>query len=316
MDYKDYYKILGVKKDATPAEIKKAYRKLAIKYHPDKNSADTVAEEKFKEANEANEVLGNPEKRKKYDELGENWQHYQQQGGNPDHFNQSGWANRGQPYQRGFNTEEFYGDGSQFSDFFESIFGGSSAGAGNSRSRNVRPLRGDDLQAEMEITLQEAFHGASRQISLDGSKLNLKLKPGISDGQLLRLKGKGNPGRNGGQSGDLLITAKIAKNPRFERRGNDLYFDQQLDIYTAILGGKIAIQCIDKTIKMNIPVGTDSHQTLRLKGMGMPLYDNPSQRGDAYVRMVIIVPKNLSLKEIELFTELTNLKNGDHVENI
>lgn len=317
MDYKDYYKILGVKKDATAEEIKKAYRKLAVKYHPDKNPTDKAAEEKFKEANEANEVLGNSEKRKKYDELGENWQHYQQQGGNPENFNQSGWANQGrQQNKRGFNTQEFYGDGGQFSDFFESVFGGGSSGYGNSRQRSARAFRGEDLQAEMEITLAEAFHGTNRQISLNGTKLNLKLKPGISDGQLLRLKGKGNAGVNGGQAGDLLITAKIAADPKFERRGNDLYFDQRLDIYTAILGGSVAIQGIDKTIKMNVPAGTDSHQTLRLKGMGMPLYNTPEQRGDAYIRMVVKVPKNISAREKELFMELSALENGNQDKNL
>ncbi len=300
MDYKDYYKILGIKKDASADEIKKAFRKHAVKYHPDKNPGDKAAEEKFKEINEANEVLGNPEKRKKYDELGENWQQYAN--------NPGAYGRGGSGQQRGYSTEDFYGDGSQFSSFFESIFGGGTAGFGNSRRRSTRVSRGENTEATITLTLDESFHGTSRQVTLNESKLNLKFKPGTSEAQVLRLKGKGNPGSNGGENGDLLITVHIAPNPRFEVKGSDLYFDQPLDIYTAVLGGKIAVQGVDKTIMMNIPAGTDSHKTLRLKGMGMPVYNKPDHRGDAYVRMIIITPKNLSDEEIELFTQLTALK--------
>lgn len=298
MDYKDYYKTLGVKKDASADEIKKAYRKLAVKYHPDKNPGDKVAEEKFKEANEANEVLSDPEKRKKYDNLGENWQQNQQ-------YQQ--YANRGG--QGGFSTEDFYGDGSQFSSFFESIFG-SGAGFGGARQRSARPQKGDNQEATITLTLDESFHGTSKQVTLDGTKLNLKFKPGTSQGQVLRLKGKGAQGYFGGENGDLLITVNIAPNPRFEVKGNDLYLDQPLDIYTATLGGKITVQGIDKAVTMNIPAGTDSHKTLRLKGMGMPVFGKPDHRGDAYVRMVIQVPKNLSAEEKDLFGKLAGLHNN------
>jgi curved DNA-binding protein len=299
MDYKDYYKVLGVKKDASIDEIKKAYRKLAVKYHPDKNPGDKAAEEKFKEANEANEILGNPEKRKKYDEMGANWQQY---ANNP--------YGQGRPAggPQGFNTEEFYGDGSQFSSFFESIFGGGGGGFGNQRRRTNRPSRGQDAEATIELTLEESFHGTSRQVTLDGAKLNLKFKPGTAEGQILRLKGKGNPGQGGGENGDLLITVHIAPNPRYELKGNDLYFDQPLDLYTAVLGGKVTVQTIDKAVNMNIPAGTDSHKTLRLKGMGMPIFNKPDERGDAYVRMVLTTPKNLSEEEKELFEKLAAIK--------
>jgi len=288
MEYKDYYKVLGVDKKASQDDIKKAYRKLAVKYHPDKNPGDKKAEEKFKEINEANDVLGDPDKRKKYDDLGENWQQYQQSGF-PNGFN-----TQGRRSQRG--GAEHYDDG-QFSDFFESIFGsGSPFGGGfGGGSRRRSQMKGEDYQAETTITLEEAFHGTTRTVNLANHKLNLKLKPGIAEGQVLRMKDKGGPGIGGGPAGDLFITIHVSPGGRFERRGDDLYFDQPLDAFTAILGGKINVQTIDKTIKLNIPEGTDSDKTFRLKEMGMPKYGSTThERGDAYVRVVITVPKNLS----------------------
>ncbi|MGI4803726.1 MAG: DnaJ C-terminal domain-containing protein [Janthinobacterium lividum] len=305
MEYKDYYKILGVSKTATQDEIKKAYRKLAVKYHPDKNAGDKAAENKFKEANEANEVLSKPDKRKQYDELGDNWQNYQQAGG---YANQGGNRPGGGRQQRGgggFSTEDFYGGGGQFSDFFENIFGGTGGGGRSSR----RATTGENLQAEMHITLEEAFHGASRQVNIGETKVNMKLKAGVSEGQVLRLKSKGEAGRGGGENGDLLITMHILSNSKFERKENDLYFDQPVDIYTAILGGKIAVQSISKTVNMTIAAGTDSNKTFRLKGLGMPLYKDPETFGDAYVRVVIQTPKNLSEQEKALFEQLSALKN-------
>ncbi len=305
MDYKDYYKILGISKTASQDEIKKAYRKLAVKYHPDKNPGDKVAENKFKEANEANEVLSKPDKRKQYDELGENWQSYQQAGG---YANQGG----GRPGGRrssggagGFSTEDFYGGGGQFSDFFENIFGGGGAQGGRS---SRRAAAGEDLQAEMHITLEEAFHGASRQVNIGDTKVNMKQKPGVSEGKVLRLKGKGEAGRGGGPNGDLLITMHILKHHKFERKENDLYFDQPIDLYTAVLGGKIPVQGIQKTVNMTIAAGTDSNKTFRLKGLGMPFYTDPEKFGDAYVRVIIHVPKQLSEPEKELFNQLVKLK--------
>ncbi len=305
MEYKDYYKILGVSKTASQDEIKKAYRKLAVKYHPDKNAGDKVAENKFKEANEANEVLSKPDKRKQYDELGENWQSYQQAGG---YANQGGGRPGGSRQQRGgggFSTEDFYGGGGQFSDFFENIFGGGSPGGGRS---GRRASTGEDLQAEMHITLEEAFHGASRQVTIGETKVNMKLKAGVSEGQVLRLKGKGEAGRGGGANGDLLITMHILPNAKFERKENDLYFDQPVDVYTAVLGGKIAVQSISKTVNMTIAAGTDSNKILRLKGLGMPHYKTPETFGDAYVRVVIQTPKNLSGQEKALFEQLSGLR--------
>ena len=294
MEYKDYYKILGVDKKATADDIKKAYRKLAVKYHPDKNPGDKKAEEKFKEVNEANDVLSDPAKRKKYDELGANWQSYQQGG-----FNDFGGARQGRGGQRGggyYSPEDEGG----FSDFFESIFG-RGAGYGGGGGRRTA-MKGEDYQAETTITLEEAFHGTTRQVNLATQTLNLKLKPGIADGQVLRMKEKGGPGYNNGPNGDLFITIHVQKHPRYTRKGDDLYFDSPLDAFTAMLGGKLAVQAIDKTLNINIPPGTDSDKTFRLKEMGMPEYSNPKQRGDAYVRVVITVPKNLSEKDREVLS--------------
>ena len=298
MDYKDYYKVLGVDKKATQEEIKKAYRKLAIKYHPDKNPGDKKSEEKFKEINEANDVLGDAEKRKKYDDLGENWQNY---GAND--FNNA----RRSGGQR--SSQQFYGsEESQFSDFFESFFGHGGGAASGSRQRRSRQMKGDDFQAEATISLDDAFNGTSLQLSLADQKLNLKLKPGIADGQVLKMKEKGGLGANGGPAGDLYITIHVLPHARFERRGDDLYFDQPLDVYTAVIGGKLAVQTIDKTLNINIPAGTDSGKTFRLKETGMPRYSDPKQHGDTYVRVVITVPKTLTSEERELWTKLAELK--------
>ena len=302
MEYKDYYKVLGVEKKATQDEIKKAYRKLAVKYHPDKNPGDKKAEEKFKEINEANDVLGDPEKRKKYDDLGENWQAYQQ-GGFPNDFGQ-----RRGGRQQGQSQQYYSGDESQFSDFFESIFGsGSGFGGGFSGGKSTRgraAMKGEDYQAETTITLEEAFHGTTRQINLPDQKLNMKLKPGIEEGQILRMKDKGGPGRNGGPNGDLFITIHIMPNHQFERKGDDLYFDQPLDAFTAMLGGKLSAQGLDKAVNIKIPPGTDSNKVFRLKGLGMPLSADPTKFGDGYVRVIITVAKHLSESDREALAQI------------
>ncbi len=296
MDYKDYYKVLGVDKKASQDDIKKAYRKLAVKYHPDKNEGDKKAEEKFKEVNEANDVLSDPEKRKKYDEMGENWGAYQQGG--------AGGGQRRGGKQR---SQQYYdGDEGQFSDFFESFFGGGNFGRSRGGGGRRSQMKGEDYQAETTISLTEAFHGTTRQVNLTNQKLNLKLKPGIEEGQVLRMKEKGGPGMNGGTSGDLFITIHIEPDPRFERKGNDLFFDEPLDAFTAILGGSLAAHGIDKTVNVKIPPGTDSNKVFRLKGMGMPVNGDAEKRGDGYVRVIITVPKDLSEPEREALTQIAN----------
>ncbi len=288
MEYKDYYKVLGVDKKASADDIKKAYRKLAVKYHPDKNPGDKKAEDQFKEINEANDVLGDPVKRKKYDELGSNWQQYAQQWNDQD-----GAGSRSQR-----SSQRTGNDDSMFSDFFESIFG-----FGDQRRSNVQ-RKGEDQQAEATISLMEAFHGTSRQVNLNDHKLKLNLKPGIVSGQVLKMKEKGGPGRNGGPAGDLYITVNISPDGKYERKGNDLYCEEPLNVFTAMLGGKEPVQTIDKTVSITIPPATDSNKTFRLKGMGMPDYKDPTIRGDLYVKMVINVPKDLTPEEKEILEKI------------
>lgn len=301
MEFKDYYKVLGVSKSASADEIKKAYRKLAVKYHPDKNPGNKAAEEKFKEISEANEVLGDPEKRKKFDELGSNWQQHQQSG-NGGGFDWSKYAGRqgGRQYT---GNEEFEGAG-DFSDFFESIFGGGHGG----RRPGQRAHKGQDYKAEFQVSLEEAYTGSSREIEVNGQTLRLKIKPGVSDNQVLRLKDKGAPGMNGGPNGDLFLTVKVAEHPHFKRKENDLYCDFPVDVYVAVLGGKATVRSLKGTMKIDIPKETDNGKVLRLKGLGMPLYGKTNEYGDLYAKVNITTPKNLSEKEIELFKQLMQLK--------
>jgi curved DNA-binding protein len=301
MDFKDYYKILGVAKTATNDDIKKAYRKMAVKYHPDKNADNKQAEEKFKEANEANEVLSDTEKRKQYDTLANDWKNYQQQGGKQgfDGFKQ-GNRSYGNTHEHGSNND--FSDDS-FADFFSSVFGNGFSG---SQTRQ-RSRKGQDYNAQTQITLEEAFTGTTRQLQLDDTKLEMKLKPGVANGQVLRLKGKGSKGSNGGQDGDLYITIHVAEHQIFKRKDDDLYCNISVDLFTAILGGQALITTLRSQLKINIAPETDNGKTLRLKGMGMPRYDNGTAQGDLYATINITMPKKLSEKEINLFKELSTI---------
>lgn len=308
MDYKDYYKVLGVEKTASADDIKKAYRKLALQYHPDKNPGNKQAEEKFKEVNEANEVLSNPENRKKYDQLSESYKYAQQHGGGGG-FDWSQWQTAQHGGGRTYTYEGDFGDAfggrGGFSDFFESFFGGHS-GFGRSASGEfgrAAPKKGEDYTAQMDITLQEAFHGAEKIINLDGQKIRLKIKPGTRQGQVLRLKGKGSAARSGGNAGDLLISMNIVPGSGTEIKGRDIYMDTPVDIFTAILGGKATISTLRGPINVNIPAGSDSGKILRLKGLGMP-GSNGTSKGDLYIKLKIEVPKNLTEKEQQLFEQL------------
>ena len=306
MEFKDYYKILGVDKKATTDEIKKAYRKLAMKYHPDRNPNDKVAEEKFKEITEANEVLSNQEKRKKYDTLGSNWKQYAHAEG--------GFGGAGQGgYHFSGDINDLFGNVGGFSDFFESFFGSggfrSSGGGSPFGGARTRAQKGSDYESTLNITLEEAHRGGERHLKVDQQKIKVKITPGIQEGQKLRLKGLGGKGRSGGEKGDLYLKVHITDHPWFERKGDDLYFNLNVDLYTAVLGGKEKIETIDgKRLMVTIDKGTDSGTTLRLKGMGMAKTGDPGTRGDLFVKVMVNVPKKLSKQEIELFEKLREIR--------
>ncbi len=302
MDYKDYYSVLGVSKSATKAEIKKAYRNLAKKYHPDKTDGNKALEEKFKEISEAYEVLSNDENRKKYDELGANWKNQQQAGGAGFDYSQY-YSNQGGASQAGHQS--FEGDPEMFSEFFNNIFGGgrySGSGGGRSHKR-----KGQNYTAEMDISLLEAYHGAVRILNINGKKLRIKTKPGTRNKQKIKLAGKGGPGIGGGTNGDLFITINIAPDGKFIRKGNNLHVNLPIDLYTAVLGGKVTIPTLDGSLQMTIPKATQGGKTLRLVGKGMPVYGRTNEFGDLYVKINIIIPDNLSDEEIKLFTQLKTL---------
>ncbi len=311
MTYKDYYKILGVDKKASTDEVKKAYRKLAVKYHPDKNKGEKRAEDRFKEINEAHEVLSDPEKRKKYDAFGEDWRHYQASGGNESQFDWSRYAGQrgGQAGNgsQGFGTYEF-GDifgGGGASDFFETLFGrGPTMGGG----RRTSTRKGQDAEAELSVTLEEAYHGATKLFDLHGETIRIRINPGMQDKQVLRLSGKGSAGSRGGQPGDLYLSIRVLPHPEFERKGNDLYRDLPVPLYTAILGGKVEVNSLKGVVKVDIQPGTQNGQTLRLSGLGMPSYGEEERFGDLYAKAVVQIPTRLSEEEQSMFQKLAELQ--------
>jgi curved DNA-binding protein len=294
MDYKDYYKVLGVDKKASPDEIKKAYRTLAVKHHPDKNPGNKEAEEKFKLANEANEILSNPEKRKKYDELGENWKQYEQSAQQP----------QGNPFGNAGGGQQFYseGEGADFSDFFEQFFGGRASAAG--RGRSAGDYKGGDYETEMDISLEEAYTGTQRIIQVEHEKLKITTKPGAYTDQLLRIKGKGAQGSSEAQRGDLFVRIKVKPHPQFIRKGDGLYYTQAIDLYTAVLGGEIIVNTLSGQVKVKITEGTQNGKSIRLKGKGMPVYEKAAAFGDLYIQLQVLVPDKLSDKQRELFNQL------------
>lgn len=307
MDYKDYYKILGVDKRASEREIKQAYRKLARQYHPDLNPGNKQAEEKFKSINEAYEVLSDPEKRRKYDQLGTNYFRWQQQGGDPRGFDWSQWY--AQP--GGSRTRVEFDDlgdlfaGTGFSDFFQSIFGG--VGGKPRSGRQVR-RQGRDHEQPVEITLEEAAHGTQRVLESDGERITVKIPPGVRTGSKVRVAGKGGPGLGGGPAGNLYLKITVSKHPVFERKGDDLHCEVPLDLYTAILGGEVEVPTLDGQVQLKVPAGTHGGKTFRLKEKGMPNLRDRQKRGNLYAKTRIAVPTKLSRKERALFEELANLR--------
>ncbi|MDV7186072.1 J domain-containing protein [Lutibacter sp. TH_r2] len=297
MTFIDYYKILGVKKTATDTEIKKAYRKLARKYHPDLNPNNKEAEKKFKEINEANEVLSSAENRKKYDKYGKDWKH----GEEFEKAQQQQQSNRQR--QSYSNSNQAYSD-QDFSDYFESMFGGSKRYS----SHNSRKFKGQDFNAELQLNLNDVYETHQQVLTVNNSKIRLTIPAGIENGQIIKIKGKGGDGLNGGPNGDLYIKFSIKNNTTFKRNGNNLYATVDLDLYTAILGGDITTNTFKGKVKLKIVPGTQNGTKVKLKGKGFPMYKKPNQFGDLIITYHVKIPSKLNDKEKALFTELQKLK--------
>jgi curved DNA-binding protein len=313
MQYKDYYNTLGVSKNASRDEIKKAYRKLAVKYHPDRNSENKNAEEKFKEVTEAYEVLADPGKRSKYDQLGSNWKQYENAGaGQSGGFDWSGSGDAGRggsfQYETG-SGDHMFGEGG-FSEFFNTFFGamgGHSSGRTTGTEAGGRRIRGQDLVAGVVLSPYEAYHGAARILNVDGEKLRITTNPGAYDGQQLRIRGKGGRSLQGGQRGDIFITIRIMPDENYQVDGHDLIKEVPVDIYTAILGGRIRIDTLAGKVNLTVPKGSSTGSKLRLRGKGMPVPDRKGVYGDLIVRLKIMMPVNLNEEEIRLLNRLREI---------
>ncbi len=292
----DYYKILEIDKTATPEEIKKAYRKLARKYHPDLNPNDKDAKQNFQKINEANEVLSDPKKRKKYDQYGKDWQHsddYEKMRQNQKQSSNS--------HRQAYSGAQSEGD---FSDFFESMFGGS-ASAG--QSRQVK-FRGQDYNAELQLNLIDAYETNKQTLTVNGKNIRITIPAGVENGQTIKIAGHGGQGINGGPNGDLYIMFSIANNTRFKRLGNDLYSTIDLDLYTAVLGGEITFETLKGKVKLKVKPETQNGSIIKLKEKGFPVYKDEGRFGDLYITYSIKIPTNLTEKQKELFSELSKSK--------
>ena len=306
MAYIDYYKVLGVERNATQDDIKKAYRKLARKYHPDLNPNDPTAKDKFQEINEANEVLSDPEKRKKYDAYGENWKH-------ADEFEAQQQAYRAQQQANGNRQGEYWystdgehftsgfgGNASGFSDFFEELFGHRGATGGRTRGG----FRGQDIEAELQLSLREAAVTHKQTFSINGETLRITVPAGVANGQVIKLKGHGGKGMNGGPDGDLYITFEVSDDPAFKRKDNDLYTDVNIDLYTAVLGGDVTVNTLDGQVKLKVRPGTQNDAKVRLKGKGFPVYKQEGSFGDLIVTYHVSIPTTLTEHQKDLFRQL------------
>jgi curved DNA-binding protein len=331
MEYKDYYQILGVEKNADEKEIKKAYRKLARQYHPDMNPGDKAAEARFKEINEAHEVLSDPEKRRKYDELGQNYQRWQQNGGQGGGFDwaqyyaqqagqRSGGAGPGGvrvEYGNINDLNDLFGGEQGFSDFFQTIFGGMGGGqTATATGRRTGPRRAyqsapqapaQDYEHQIEVTLEEAFKGSQRLLDVDGRRLEVKIPAGVKTGSRIRVAGEGPSASQGGARGDIYLVVNVLPDPTFERRGDDLYVEISVDLFTALLGGEARVPTFSGPVALKIKPGTQSGRTIRLSGQGMPKLRS-SERGDLYAKVRIALPEKLSEREEELVREWARLR--------
>jgi len=292
MAFIDYYKILEIDKTATPADIKKTYRKLARKYHPDLHPNDKDAKKNFQQINEANEVLSDPEKRKKYDQYGNDWQH-------ADQFEQ---AKQQQQYSNSRGARHAGASSeSDFSDFFESMFGGS-AGAGRSRQSK---FRGEDYNAELHLDLVDVYKIHQQTLTVNGKNIRITIPAGIENGQTIKISGHGGDGINGGPKGDLYITFSIANHPKFKRLGNDLFTTVDLDLFTAVLGGEITLDTLNGKVKLKVKPEMQNGSKIKLKGKGFAVYKSEGQFGDLYITYNVKIPTNLTNTQKALFTELS-----------
>jgi curved DNA-binding protein len=295
MAFIDYYKVLGVDKTASDKNIKDAYRKLARKYHPDLNPNDTEANKKFQQLNEANEVLGDPEKRKKYDKYGENWQH-------GDAYDQARQQQQGQQRSYGGGAQGFdfegFGSGDGFSDFFQSMFGGGAGRGGQTR------YRGQDLNAELQLNLTQIAETNKQTLSVNGRSIRITIPAGVENGQTIKIAGHGGPGTNGGPAGDLFIKFLINDDPRFKRHGADLSATIPVDLYTAVLGGELTIDTLTGKVKLKVKPETQNGTKAKLKGKGLPVYKKEGQHGDLYITYDVQIPTNLTEQQKQLFEEL------------
>ena len=315
MNYIDYYKVLGISKKATDKDIKKAYRKFARKYHPDLNPNDKEAEKKFKEINEANEVLSSAENRKKYDEYGENWQHAEEiEKAKANQRQYSSAGSGGNPFSgSGYTYDQ--NDGDDFSDFFANMFGGQRRSAGfegfgsqGGRSQGQARFRGQDFNAELQLNLTEIFMSQKQTINVNGKKIRITIPAGVENGQTIKITGHGGAGANSGPKGDLYITFRINNNTKFRRDKANLYLDHEIDIYTAVLGGEITIPTFDGQVKLKVKPETQNDTKVKLKGKGFPVYKKKNQFGDLIISYKVKTPSNISQEQKELFKQIQNLQ--------
>lgn len=304
MAFIDYYSTLGISKEASSDDIKKAYRKLARKYHPDLNPNDKEANIKFQQINEANEVLSNPEKRKKYDQYGEQWKHaeeFEKAQQNSNQKSKTYYSNAGGNPFEGYQNYSSEGFGSEdFSDFFSELFGSRKSG----RKDRTQSFKGADYSSELTLPLREASETHKKTLNINGKQIRITIPAGIKNGQQIKLSGYGGEGSNGAPKGDLYITFNILEDDKFKRLNNDLYTTENIDLYTSVLGGEITVKTLSGKVKLKIPEGTQNGTKIRLKGKGFPIYKKEDQFGDLFITYNVIIPKNLTSEQKELFQKI------------